>query len=55
MQGFIKTLFGDARNVAVAALCIAIAALLLHTPIAILAGIALPIALLAGAAYLAKH
>jgi hypothetical protein len=55
MQGFIKTLFGDARNVAVAAICISIAALLLITPAAIVTGLVLPIALLAGAAYLAKH
>jgi hypothetical protein len=55
MHGFVKTLFGDARNVAVAVLCVAVAAMLLHTTIAIFAGIALPIGLLAGAAYLAKH
>jgi hypothetical protein len=55
MRGFIKTLFGDARNFCTAAICVAIAALLLHTPIALLAGLALPATLLAAAAYLAKH
>jgi len=55
MRGFIKTLFGDARNFCTAAICVAIAALLLHTPAGAIAGLALPAALLIGAAYLAKH
>jgi hypothetical protein len=55
MQGFIKTLFGDARNFCTAAICIAIGAALLHTPLARLAGLVMPAALLAGAANLAKH
>jgi hypothetical protein len=55
MRDLFKTLFGDARNVCTAAICVAIGAAFLHTPLAVLAGIALPITLLAGAAYLAKH
>jgi len=55
MRGFVKTLFGDARNVCTACICVALGAALLHTPAAVLAGVALPVALLAGAAYLAKH
>jgi O-antigen/teichoic acid export membrane protein len=55
MQGFIKTLFGDKYTVGVAALSIVVAVVILHTPVAVLAGIALPCCLLAGAAYLAKH
>jgi hypothetical protein len=55
MRGFIKTLFGDARNVCTAAICVAAGAALLHTPAAMLAGFVLPVALLAGAAFLAKH
>jgi hypothetical protein len=55
MRGFIKTLVGDGRNLMAAGLCIGFAILLLHSPLAMLAGIALPVALLAGAAYVAKH
>jgi hypothetical protein len=55
MRGFIKTLFGDARNFCTAAICVSIGAALLHTPLAAIAGFALPVILLAGAAYLAKH
>jgi len=55
MRGFIKTLFGDKRNFFAAAICILLAVILLHTPAAPLAGIALPVLLLCGAAYLAKH
>jgi hypothetical protein len=55
MRGFIKTLFGDARTLCVAAICILLAVLILHSPYAIIAGIALPVTLLIGAAYLAKH
>jgi hypothetical protein len=55
MRGFIKTLFGDTRNFCTAAVCVGIGVALLHTPLAVLAGLALPVTLLAGAAYLAKH
>jgi membrane protease YdiL (CAAX protease family) len=55
MRGFIKTLFGDARNFCVAAICVALAAGILHTPLEAMAGLVLPLALLAAAAYLAKH
>jgi hypothetical protein len=55
MQGFFKTLFGDARNFCTAAICVALSAILLHTHLAMLSGFILPAALLAGAAYLAKH
>lgn len=55
MQGFIKTLFGDKRTFAVAALSILFALAVLHSPAAILAGLVLPFCLLAGAAYLARH
>jgi len=55
MRGFLKTLFGDARNVCVAASCVAAAAVLLRTPLAAAAGLVLPAALMAGAAYLARH
>jgi hypothetical protein len=55
MRGFIKTLFGDARNVCIASICVGAGAIILYTPAAMLAGFVLPVALLAGAAYLAKH
>lgn len=55
MQGFIKTLFGDKRTLAVVALSILVALVLLHSPAAPLAGLVLPLCLLAGAAYLARH
>ncbi len=55
MRGFIKTLFGDKRNFLTACLCIAPAVILLHTPAAPFAGLVLPVLLLCGAAYLAKH
>ena len=55
MQGFIKTLFGDKHTLGVVGLSIIAAALVLHTPAAILAGALLPCCLLGGAAYLAKH
>ncbi len=55
MRGFIKTLFGDRRNFFTAAACVLAAVILLHTPTAPLAGLALPVLLLVGAAYLAKH
>jgi len=55
MKGFIKTLFGDARHFGTAVVCVAAAAAVLHTPLAAAAGLLLPAALLAGAAYLARH
>jgi len=55
MRGFLKTLFGDSRHVCVAASCVGVAALLLRTPLAAAAGLVLPAALMAGAAYLARH
>ena len=55
MQGFIKTLFGDARTLMVAGLCILVGFVVLHTPAAALAGLVLPLCLLGGAAYLARH
>jgi hypothetical protein len=55
MRGFIKTLIGDKRNFFVAAICVLAAVILLHTTIAALAGIALPVLLLCGTAYLAKY
>jgi hypothetical protein len=55
MRGFIKTLIGDKRNFFVAAICILAAVILLHTPAAPLAGFALPVLLLCGVGYLAKH
>ncbi|HYP62742.1 MAG TPA: hypothetical protein VEQ16_02575 [Acidocella sp.] len=55
MQGFIKTLFGDKRTLAVAGLSILAALAVLHTPAAVLAGLVLPFCLLGGAAYLARH
>ncbi|MCB5945581.1 hypothetical protein [Acidocella sp. KAb 2-4] len=55
MQGFIKTLFGDKRTLATAGLAIGTAVAVLHSPAQMLAGLALPVCLLAGAAYLARH
>jgi hypothetical protein len=55
MQGFIKTLIGDARHIITAALCIGVTVLLLHSGLRELAGLVLPLSLLAGAAYLAKR
>ena len=55
MKGFTKTLFGDARTIAVAAGCILLALAVLHSPLIMLAGAVLPVALLLGAAYLANH
>ena len=55
MQGFVKTLIGDKRTVAVVAIAVLIAYGLLHTPIAIAAGFVMPICLVAGAVYLAQH
>ncbi len=55
MQGFIKTLFGDKRTLAVAGSSILVALAVLHSPAAPWAGLVLPACLLAGAAYLARH
>jgi len=55
MQGFMKTLFGDKHTLGVAGVSIIAAAVVLHTPASVLAGILLPCLLLCGAAYLAKH
>jgi hypothetical protein len=55
MQAFVKTLFGDARTLAAAALSIAATFGFLHTPAAPFAGAVLPLCLLGSAAYLARH
>jgi hypothetical protein len=55
MQGFIKTMFGDKRTVMVAVASIIIAFAALHSPATAFAGAILPLCLLAGAAYLARH
>jgi len=55
LKGFIKTLFGDFRNIAVAASCVLLAAAVLHTNLAIYNGLFFPLTLLAGAIYLAWH
>jgi hypothetical protein len=55
MQGFIKTLFGDKRTMAVTALSVLVALAVLYSPAAPVAGLVLPACLLAGAAYLARH
>lgn len=55
MQGFIKTLFGDKHTISVSALAILITLAVLHSPAAAAAGLVLPVCLMAGAAYLAKH
>jgi hypothetical protein len=55
MRALIKTLIGDKRNFFTAAICILIAVIVLHTRAAPLTGLALPLMLLCGAAYLAKH
>lgn len=55
MRGFLKTLFGDKRTLAVAGLSILVALAVMHTPAAPLTGLVLPPCLLAAAAYLARH
>lgn len=55
MRGFIKTLFGDAGTLAVTGLSIVIAFAVLRSPAAPYAGLALPLCLLGGAAWLAKR
>ncbi|HQT87502.1 MAG TPA: hypothetical protein PK677_02980 [Acidiphilium sp.] len=54
MRGFIKTLIGDARNLACIAIIIGVAAALIASPARPLAGLLIPLALLAAAAYLAR-
>lgn len=55
MKALFKTLFGSARTIAAASAAVFLAALALHGPAPALAGAVLPVALLAGAAYLARH
>jgi hypothetical protein len=55
MQGFVKTLFGDKHTLAVAAASVLIAFAVLHSPATIMAGLILPLCLLASAAYLARR
>jgi hypothetical protein len=55
MRGLLKTLFGDRRNMLTAAACILTAVIILHTPAAPFSGLLLPVLLLCGTAYLAKH
>lgn len=55
MKSLIKTLIGDGRTVGCVAVALVIALLLLGTPARPAAGIAMPLVLLAGAAYLARH
>jgi len=55
MRGFIKTLFGDARHVGTVVVCVGAVVVVMHTPLAAAAGLLLPVALLAGAAFLARH
>ncbi len=53
MRALFKTLFGSARTISAAAVAVVLAGLALHGPAPVLAGAVLPVALLAGAAYLA--
>jgi hypothetical protein len=53
MKALFKTLFGSARTIAAAAAAVALAVLALHSPVPALAGAVLPVAMLAGAAFLA--
>jgi hypothetical protein len=55
MGPFIKTLFGDARNVAVVAILLAIEAVLIHTGHGREATILVPLATLVGVAWLAPR
>jgi hypothetical protein len=55
MKSLIKTLIGDARTVACVTVALVIAVVLLGTVARPAAGIVLPLVLLAGAAYLARH
>ncbi len=55
MGPFVKTLFGDARNVAVAAVLLAIEAMLIHAGHGREATILVPLATFASAAWLAHR
>jgi hypothetical protein len=55
MRGFVKTLFGDRRSFLTSFACILLAVVVLQTPFERIAGVVLPVALLAGLGYLAKH
>ncbi|OBS09353.1 hypothetical protein [Acidihalobacter prosperus] len=55
MKALFKTLFGDWRTLTVVGASLAVAWPLLHSPWAALAGYALPLCLLAGSAWLARH
>ncbi len=55
MQALFKTLFGGTRTILVGAAALVVGFLLLHSPVPVLAGVAVPIGLLAGAGYLARY
>ena len=55
MGPFLKTLFGDARNVAVVAVLLAVEAVLIHTGHGREATILVPLATMAGVAWLAPR
>ena len=55
MGPFLKTLFGDARNVVVVAVLLAVEALLIHTGHGREATIQMPLATMAGVAWLAPR
>jgi hypothetical protein len=55
MNAFFKTLFGSPRTIAVGVVAVGLAAIVLRSPVPVLAGFILPAALLAGAGYLARH
>ena len=55
IRSFLKTLFGDLRVVLTAGTALLVAGALLDTPFREVTGLALPVLLLAGAGYLARH
>ena len=55
MGSFLKTLFGDARNVAVVAVLLAVESVLIHTGHGREATILVPLATMAGVAWLAPR
>ena len=55
MKALVKTLFGDARNVAAVTVVVAIAAALTESGHAAWAVVAVPVACLAVVAWLARH
>lgn len=55
MKALFKTLLGSPRTIAVGVIAVGLAIIALHGPIPVLAGFILPVILLAGAGYLAKH